>query len=110
MREERWPGEPLIERLTIDERDEVQACYRRQWSGARRRRLFEEQRKADAKAAQEAKAERRKQFTVPRVPCSNWQPYQGARKPHPEGQRPYQRWDGKAPGVANFTARNEIPR
>jgi len=92
MRPERWPGEPLHERLTIDERHEVQACYVRQWNGARRRRQFDEQKKAEAKAA---RAARRAAFTVPPAPCSSWTPYRGERKPHPDGQRAYQPWDGR---------------
>lgn len=92
MRPERWPGEPLIERLTIEERHEIQASNVRQWTGAKRRRKFDEQRKADEKTARDA---RRAAYTVPKTPCTDWKPYRGERKPHPEGQRPYQRWDGR---------------
>lgn len=41
MRAERWPGEPLHERLTIAERLEVQDCYMRQWLGRKRRQQWE---------------------------------------------------------------------
>ena len=92
MRPERWPGEPLIERLTIEEKLDVQACYVRMWAGARRRRQFAEREKAEAKAARDA---RRAAHTVAREPASNWTPYQGERKPHPEGHRPYKKWDGR---------------
>ncbi len=99
MRPERWPGEPLIERLTIEERAEVQAAYMRQWTGARRRRLFDEKRRAEAQAARDA---RRAAFALQAPPPVTWRPYQGPRQPHPEGHRPYKPWDGRAPGVANL--------
>jgi hypothetical protein len=41
MNPERWPGEPLIERLTIDERNEVQASNVRRWLGQKRRDRYE---------------------------------------------------------------------
>lgn len=41
MNPERWPGEPLIERLTIAEREEVQASHVRRWLGQRRRDRWE---------------------------------------------------------------------
>lgn len=41
MNPERWPGEPLRERLTLAEREEVQACYVRQWLGRKRRAQWE---------------------------------------------------------------------
>lgn len=41
MNPERWPGEPLHERLTIAERLEVQAHWMRTWLGRKRRDRFE---------------------------------------------------------------------
>jgi len=41
MNPERWPGEPLIERLTLAERDEVQAFFMRQWQARKRRAQWE---------------------------------------------------------------------
>lgn len=41
MNPERWPGEPLHERLTIEERHEIQACYMRQWLARKRRAQWE---------------------------------------------------------------------
>lgn len=44
MNPERWPGEPLHDRLTIAEREEVQACLVRQWRGRKRREQFDRER------------------------------------------------------------------
>ncbi|HEX8030331.1 MAG TPA: hypothetical protein VF491_17775 [Vicinamibacterales bacterium] len=41
MRDERYPGEPMIERLTPDERDEFQIVLLRRWQGRRRRAQWE---------------------------------------------------------------------
>lgn len=41
MNPERWPGEPLHERLTIDERIEVQAWFARQWLARKKREQWE---------------------------------------------------------------------
>lgn len=49
MNPERFPGEPLIERLTIEERQEVQAHYVRRWLAQKRRDRFQATRKAPAK-------------------------------------------------------------
>lgn len=44
MNPERWPGEPLHERLTIAERLEVQAWFVRSWLAQKRRDRFEQTR------------------------------------------------------------------